>query len=170
MKYTSAQANKLLKKLTEQIYSIRELESKSSIFYAAVGEDVESVRPEYDYAKTQQSIDELENSIRTVKHAINQFNATTIVEGFDMTIDQILVYIPQLTSKKRRLAAMAQRLPKQRSDSRMMSRNTTIIDYEYTNYDIKTVAEDYERVSEELSRAQTALDLVNSTETMEIDI
>lgn len=94
MKYTSAQANKRLKKLTDEYVSLREKESRSREFRAAAGENVESVRPAYDYADTQCRLAGLERCIRRIKHAINLFNATHTVPGFDMTIDEMLVYIP----------------------------------------------------------------------------
>ena len=60
MKYTSAQANKRLKKLTDEYVSLREKESRSREFRAAAGENVEAVRPAYDYADTQRRLAELE--------------------------------------------------------------------------------------------------------------
>ena len=53
MKYTSAQANKLLKKLNDEYSALLHKEQRSRDFRAAMGEDIESVRPAYDYAKTQ---------------------------------------------------------------------------------------------------------------------
>ena len=53
MKYTSAQANKLLKKLNDEYSALLDREQRSRTFRAAMGEDIESVRPAYDYAKTQ---------------------------------------------------------------------------------------------------------------------
>ena len=53
MTYTSAQANKLLKKLNGEHAALLDKESRSKDFCAAMGEDVESVRPAYDYADTQ---------------------------------------------------------------------------------------------------------------------
>lgn len=169
MKYTSAEANKLLKKLNEEKAMLLDNESRSAAFSAALGEDVESVRPEYDYESAAQSLDVLNASIRKVKHAINVFNATHTVPGFDMTIDEILVYIPQLTEKKSRLLAMSSRLPKERKSVSGYGANA-VIDYLYANYDVSKAAKDYSAVSELLSRVQTALDIVNNTETMEIDI
>ena len=52
MKYTSAQANKLLKKLNDEYSALLDKEQRSRDFRAAMGEDIESVRPAYDYAKT----------------------------------------------------------------------------------------------------------------------
>ena len=169
MKYTSAEANKLLKKLNEEKCMLLDNESRSSDFSAALGEDVESVRPEYDYSAAAQKLEALNADIRKVKHAINVFNTTHTVAGFDMTIDEMLVYIPQLTEKKARLLAMSSRLPKERKSVSGYGANA-VIDYLYANYDVTKVAEDYSAVSELLSKAQTALDIVNTTETMEIDI
>lgn len=170
MKYTSAEANKLLRKLTEEKYYLLTMEEKSSTFQAALGEDPESVRPEYDYRAVRAAVDELNRKIRTVKHAVSRFNLEHMVPGFDMTVDQMLVYIPQLTAKKEKLSEMKDRLPKQRDMKSAYGRAATIIDYIYTNYDIKEARADFDAVSDELSRAQTALDVLNNTETMEIDI
>ena len=167
MKYTSAEAAKLLRQLNEDYSSVLTMEVQSREFLASVGEDVESVRPAYDYAQIQAQLEELEKKIRIVKHAINVFNSTTVVADFDMTIDQLLVYIPQLTQRKNKLSAMKSRLPKAREP---ISYGKNIIDYRYANYDISAVEADYIKAAEELSKAQTALDLVNSTQTMEIDL
>lgn len=113
MNYTSAQANKLLKKLNDEYTALLDKETRSRDFRAAMGEDVESVRPVYDYAETQIRLAELEAKIRKLKHAINIFNATQTVDGFDMTIDELLVYIPQLTKRKSKLLEMKSRLPKE---------------------------------------------------------
>ena len=93
MKYTSQEAAKLLKSLNEQHELIVLNEQQSSSFVAAVSEDIESVRPEYDYAAVQDKLDSIERDIRTIKHAVNIFNSTHKVPGFDMTVDQALVFI-----------------------------------------------------------------------------
>ena len=167
MKYTSAQANKRLKKLTDEYVSLREKESRSREFRAAAGENVESVRPAYDYADTQRRLAELERCIRRIKHAINLFNATHTVPGFDMTIDEMLVYIPQLTQRKSKLADMKARLPKERVEEQY-GRQSNIIDYTYANYDLAAVEADYEKTADELSRAQLALDAVNQRDIFEL--
>lgn len=167
MTYTSAQANKLLKKLNDEHAALLGKESRSKDFRAAMGEDVESVRPAYDYADTQKKLAEMEQRIRSVKHAINVFNATHVIPAFNMTIDEMLVYIPQLTQRKNKLADMKARLPKQRVEEQY-GRQSNIIDYSYANYDLAAVEADYERVGDELSRAQLALDAVNQRDTFEL--
>ena len=169
MKYTSAQAAKLLRKLNDEYSAILNREEMSRCFNAAMGEDPETVRPEYDYAKTQVELDTLEKNIRKLKHAINAFNISHTVPGYDMTVDEMLVYIPQLTKRKEKLADMRSKLPKARVEERY-GRSSNIIDYVYTNYDINAVKSDYEKVSDELSKAQLALDEINGSETFEIEL
>ena len=67
MTYTSAQANKLLKKLNGEHAALLDKESRSKDFCAAMGEDVESVRPAYDYADTQNRLAELEQRYPDLK-------------------------------------------------------------------------------------------------------
>ncbi len=167
MKMTSAAAAKELKKLNEQHEALTAMENKSSEFIAAIQEDIETVRPAYDYAAVQKELAEVEQKIRALKHAINTFNLSQTVPGFDMTIDQMLVYIPQLSARKRKLEQMKDKLPRERVRGGSFS-NSGIIEYTYVNYDLKAVSRDYDKVTDELSRAQNALDLVNSTVEFEV--
>ena len=171
MKYTltSTEANKLLKKIVEEKNIIVSQEEQTCKFNAAINEDVDSVRPEYNYDEIRLEIIKYDYKIRAIKHAINVFNTTTTVGDTGMTIDEILVYIPQLTEKKNRLYLMQRRLPKQRTSVFGMG-NNSVIDYTYANYDVDIAKRDYMAVSDELREIQTALDLVNSTITFEIDI
>lgn len=167
MEYTSAQANKLLKKLQEEREDVLSAQQRRMTFIAATSEDLEAARPDYDYAGTQARLGELEEKIRRVKHAINTFNLTHEVEGFGMTVDQMLIYLPQLTERKQRLGTMANALEKNRL---MDTGRSGIIEYEYANYDVAQAQADYEAAGEELSRAQLALDKLNTTQVMEIDV
>ena len=167
MLVTSKEANKLLQQLEQEHRSLLSKEYDTKSFLAAVGEDVESCRPEYDYAKVQDELAELENKIIKLKHQINRFNTETIVDGFDKTIDEMLVYIPMLTRRKEKLNGMKNALAKTREAVNMRS---TIIDYRYANYDINKALEDYYATLEELSKAQVALDKVNVTKKFEVEL
>ena len=57
MKYTSAEAAKLLRSLKEELAALNAMQDRSAEFIAAVGEDIESVRPQYDFLETQGKID-----------------------------------------------------------------------------------------------------------------
>ena len=167
MIYTCAEAAKLLRSLNEELSVLRSREQKSFRFTASIEEDIESARPLYNYQEEQKKQDDLMKKIRIVKHAINRFNLETLVPDFNMTIDEILVYIPQLSEKKKKLMNMAAYLPKERaSDS---SYGSKIIEYTYTNYEISEAQADLVKVTDELAKAQTSLDLINNQATMEIN-
>ena len=107
MKYTSAEAAKLLRSLNEERDNLLYAESQAKSFVAATTEELDSVRPAYDSKGTAAQLEAIEQKIRSVKHAINVFNTTHVVPGFDMTVDEVLVYIPQLTQRKSKLSQMA---------------------------------------------------------------
>ena len=167
MKCTSAEARKIVKKIEEELKELVVLETKLSVFQAAEQEDQESLRPEYDFSEMQKRMVELEEKLRKVKHAINVFNVEHVVDGFgDMTIDQALVYMPQLKKRVSKLKEMSNRLPKER----VTYLNRNWIDYNIVNYDIACAEEDYKKAYDEMVELQLALDVVNTTETMDIDV
>ena len=169
MRYTSAEANKLLKQLKDEFDSLRAEEEQTCVFTAATVENVDDVRPEYGFLEMQDRLSELEDKIRTVKHAMNLFNSSRTIPGADVTIDEALVLIPQLSAKKAKLAKMSNRLTKSRKRTGY-GEKSNFIEYEYANYNIGEAKEMYDRVSERLAFLQLGLDKVNATETMEINI
>ena len=167
MKMTSAEANKLLRKLHDDHSALERMETESRTFVAATTEKLEDARPEYDYTAVQEKLAELEDKARRVKHAINLFNISQTIDDSGMTIDQALVYIPQLSERKRKLAIMRAAQKKKRNES---MKSSNLIEYTYANYDIEQVNADYRETSAELARAQTALDLINNTAEFDIEI
>ncbi len=170
MKYTSAEAAKLLRKFMEERHALLAQEAKCKAFHAALGEDPETVRPAYDFAAAQAELAAVEGKIRRVKHAINVFNTTTVVPGVGMTIDELLVYLPQLTETKEKLSGMAAVLPKERDSYGGYGGSAGVIDYTYANYAPEEARAAYVAVADRLAAAQTALDLVNSTVRMDIEL
>ena len=169
MRVTSAQAAKLLRQLNDELRALQIKETNSSSFVAAIQEDIESVRPAYSFKEMRIAQDELAKKIRNVKHAINVINTVTVVPNFDMTIDEMLVYLPQLSIECDTLSKMRDAMPKIRV-SNGYSSSGSIIDYRYANYDIEEVGRYYTELSETLAKAQTSLDLVNNTVEFDIDI
>ena len=168
MVYTAAEAAKQLKILNAKKETLLQKESINSTFVAATIEDPEALRPDYDYAKTQADLDKLDEQIRRLKHAIAVFNTTTVVEEFNMTVDQILIYLPQLNNKCEKLNSLRM-IPRKARDP-FSAHAGNIIDYKYANFDPDKAAEDYIKTTELIARVQTALDIVNNTGTIDIDL
>lgn len=167
MLYTSAEANKLLNGLNSEHERLLKKERAGCTFTAATCENIEDVRPDYDYGCVLSELDATEEKIREVKHAINLFNVTHEIPGFGITIDRALVFLPQLTKRKAKLGEMSEKLPKTRQSNYSGS---DLIEYEYANYDIARAEKDYQSTACFLARLQNALDLENSTAKFEIDI
>lgn len=167
MKMTSAEASKMIKQLRDQIQLLRRQEASVLSFIAATTENVEDVRPAYSYEETAARYGELEEKIRKIKHALNVFNATTVPEGTGMTIDEILVFLPQATERLSMLTAMLSRPPKLRATD---TGRTSIIEYEYLNYDLQAVQKDYDALTAKKTQVMTALDLVNNTVAFEVEV
>lgn len=165
-KMTSAAANKYLRALDEEKTFYRVLEEEASTYILAESERQDP--PAYDYLDVTEKLDELDRKICVVKHAINRFNLNTRLEEFDMTIDQALVCLAQLSRKKGRLDQMRRRQPKTRVSNSFSRSN--LIEYEYVNYDLEQVRRDFEQVSDQISRLQMALDYCNQTIDFDVDV
>ena len=161
---TSNEANKLLKTYNEELARLRTVESLSKDFVVSTEEDIESVRPVYDFKATQNAIVNICSTIVAIKHRINEFNVNTVLPC-GLTIDQALVYLPILSREQDKLAKMKNRLPKQRVSSWQSNKG---VEYNVANYDINTVLQSYYQVSNELEKIQKELDVVNNTVTFEI--
>lgn len=168
VEYTSAQAAKLLRKLNDELLATLRMENQSKDFLAALGEEPETVRPPYDFHKTAAKIEALEGRIRALKHALNVFNTTTVVPGVNLTVDQVLLLIPQLTSRCDKLRSMMSKLPKTREGAAGVGRNA-VIDYRYLNYDAADAEAAFYASKALLDEVQLQLNLVNSTVTFPID-
>ena len=159
---TSAEMNKEIKRLQSERSALIEKEKKVRWYKAATTEDPETCKPEYDLVGTGQKLSELEFKIRDLKHRLNVFNTTYTIPALGMTIDQVLVYLPQLTCRIETLKTMASHLPKARVEDRYGSRST-LVEYEYTNYDPRLAQTEYDELVEELSSVQLLLDKVNNS-------
>ena len=158
---TSAQAMKMLKELQLKRRQILEEEKETCHFVAAITEDVDTVRPDYNFQFTQLDLDVVEKNIRELKHRISVFNTTYLVPEMGMTIDQILVALPMLNERVNTLRRMAGSQERKRVNT--YGSRSSIIEYEYTNYDRNEVREEYEKLSRDLADMQIALDRANTT-------
>ena len=167
---TSALANKMIRKLSEDKEFWRNKERDCCTYVAAA--DEEPVIPEYDYAAVSAEIAAIDDKIVRIKHALNVNNATNQidVQGTLMTVDEILVRMAQLNSRKDFLDNMRKRDPKVRISSGYFSSRKTAPEYQYINYDLELVKAEYERIDAQIAAMQIALDKYNQTFEFEVPV
>lgn len=163
---TSAAANKLIKSLEDQKSYLLSLESESCTYVMADNERVDP--PEYDYIATSNELYTINWQVQKLKHAINIFNTTTILSPLEITIDEALIRMAQLNNRKSQLDKMRRRLPKERQTP--LFNRTMTPEYQYVNYDLVRVGEDYKKLCEQINQIQLLLDTCNQTKTFEIDV
>ncbi len=166
MKYTSASANKRIKKLNEEKALYVNLELNAAFYVAAA--DEAPVIPDFDYAANAAKIEAIDLETVRLKHAINVNNALAVIDvnGESMSVDQILVRMAQLNTRLFQLDDMRKALPKQRVDTTLVRGAKP--EYKYTNFDIEQVKADYESISEHIMQMQLALDKYNQTAEFEV--
>ena len=165
--FTSASANKHLRSLQDEKDFILETELKSCVYELALGEDADP--PKYSYEETRAAVENIDARMLKLRHAVHLFNAHTVLPESGITIDEALVRMAQLNQQKRRLAGLRARSPKERA-SRYYLGDSNVVEYVYANYDVAQADKDYRAVCEEISRLQLELDLVNQTQTFEVDL
>lgn len=161
---TSAAANKKLRNLEDEKQYILSIERNASTYIETEG--VEPIKPDYDYVDTADRLDEINNEVLEIKHAINLFNCRTEIPSLGITIDQALVRMAQLNQRKRTLDEMRKRLPKTRKNDPYQS--SKLVEYICANYDIDFVKKEYDMISDEIIQLQMEIDRCNQLVKFEI--
>lgn len=170
---TSAAAGKKLKKLNEEKLFWREKENEGCVYIAEI--DEEPVIPEYDFAEVSAKIAEIDDEVIRIKHALNLSNAsnTIMVGETQYTIDQVLIRMAQLNSRRDFCDCLRKNSPKSRLSGRgryYSGIKNAKPEYQYTNYDPELVQREFERLDNEIVMMQMALDKYNQTVEFAVDI
>lgn len=161
---TSAAANKLLKSYNDKLQHLLDMENKYSTYVEVHG--IEPVIPEYSYDDTRKELATLRYKIMKLKHAINVFNTTTVVDDLGLTIDEVLVKMAMLNVEKSRLDKMRSSAHKTINTGFGRS-NTNQVEYTVLNYDETVAQKDYDTICEAITDLQVKLDTVNNTLTLQ---
>lgn len=162
---TSAAANKILRSLEDEKQYILLMEEESSIYIETEG--VSPIVPQYDYAETERKLEEIDQKVMRIKHAINMFNCATMLPGLGITIDQGLVKMAQLNNRRKILDSMRKRNSKARKKDFYGS--SKFVEYECVNYDVNDINQTYDMISQQITDLQMEIDLCNQTMRFEIE-
>ena len=163
MFFTISEMEKELEKYKERNRLLASIEEYNSTYDMCNGEDVDIVRPKYDYEKTQKELKENIEVIMCIKYAIDNALSTFTVPEYNMTLDELKMYIEYLDKRVNRLYS----LKRCSFFNRYMDEG--IIEYEYRNFDIEEVEKDYDDATLELRRAKDTLYKYLATEEFETD-
>ena len=161
MKVCNSEAMKYIKELERQKDILLYTENnRSTISYK---EDEVKQASKYDYETTRKGIEELNEKIRKIKHLLSVANTTTIVDGFNMTIGEALVYLAQLNSEYEQVSRLAAR----DKVSRRITANG-VLEYTECVYDPETAEAKQKEIYATIAKLQVAIDRANLTHFIEI--
>lgn len=165
--FTSASAHKALKRLDSEKSMLLFDETDRCTYKCMDNED--PLVPDYDYDKTKKRIAKIDEDVRKIKHGINLLNTTKKLENFDMTLDEALIYMAQLTYQKNRLSAMRRGQNKERVSPSYRG-SDAYVEYKYLNYDLDRIRQDYDDVEYTISQLQLDIDYINQTEQFSVNL
>ncbi len=161
MKMCNSEAMKAIKELEEKKSNIIYTEDyRSKVSYK---EGEEKVLTKYDYAATRKAVAEIDERIRKIKHALAVCNCTAVVDDFDMTIGEALVYLAQLNAEYKQLDDLSQ--------NDKLSRRITangVLEYTECLYDPEEATRDCEALHSKICKLQVAIDRANLTNYIEV--
>ena len=161
MKMCNSEAMKAIKELEiKKDKLIYNEDNHSKISYK---EGEEKVLTNYDYAQTRKTIAELDERIRKIKHALAVSNCNTVIDDFDITIGEALIYLAQLNAERAQLDEL--------SENVKLSRRITpngVIEYTECLYDPEKVATDMEELRAKIGKLQIAIDRANLTHYVDV--
>lgn len=164
---TSDKANKMIKKLQDDLQAVLSIESEVCVYSIGVNDINPQEAPDYDFIATQDKIAFYRQNIGIIKHALNVFNTTTKLPGFgNMTIDQALVEMAFLNKEKFKLNKMRVQQEKIRSSNDYGKDPVYVV----RNYNKDEAEARYEIICSSIERLQESLNVINVTGTFEVDL
>lgn len=87
-----------------------------------------------------------------------------------MTVDTVLVAMAQKNKRKTFLDYLRKQQPKMRKELQAYNMRNTTPEYQYINYDLDQIKQEYEKVTAEIMDMQLALDKHNQTFEFEVQL
>ena len=136
-------------------------EKKVCSYRVMEGEDPSAKKPKYDYVETWNQLMEYDDSIRSVKHAINSFSVSRYVPEYDMTLDELEMYLEDLDRRFNTLKELGDAHPIKRTIVNRSVRHTI------ANYDLKQARKDSERLDDECRKVRRIISEIKESEVFE---
>ena len=125
------------------------------------GEDSSAKKPEYDYEETRNQLMEFDDSVRLAKHTINSFSVSRYVPEYNMTLDELEMYLEDLNRRFNTLKELGEARPIKRTIVNRSVRHTI------ANYDLKQARKDSERLDDERRKVRSIISEIKKSEEFE---
>ena len=161
MKLCHKEAMKLIKELENKKVIVLNAEQRLNTVSYKEGD----VKPkyDYDYSATRKEVENLDAKIRKIKHELAKANCAVLVDDFNISIGEALVYLAQLSDEQSRLIDFA--------NSNQLEKRITqtgVVICEERNFDVKKAANDLEELQKKINKLQVAIDRANLVNYIEI--
>ena len=133
-------------------------EKKACSYRVMEGEDPSAKKPEYDYVETWNQLMEFDDSIRSAKHTINSFSVSHYVPEYNMTLDELEMYLEDLDRRFNTLKELGDAHPIKRTIVNRSVRHTI------ANYDLKQARKDYEKLDDERRKIRKIISEIKESE------
>lgn len=160
--FTGNTAMKKCAQLNEELALLQKKEAMDCKFTYLEGEA--PVIPIYNPTNTSQRYNKLVKNITRIKTGLASFNQKHKGPLTGKTIDEILVTLPLLNSRKRQLEYMRSTSPKSRTTRNNVSEYTVI------NYDMSKIDELYQEYCDEIINLQEDINYLNATNRFDVDL
>ena len=136
-------------------------EKKVCSYRVMEGEDPSAKKPEYDYEETRNQLMEFDDSVRLAKHTINSFSVSRYVPEYNMTLDELEMYLEDLDRRFNTLKELGDAHPIKRTIVNRSVRHTI------ANYDLKQARKDSERLDDECRKVRRIISEIKESEVFE---
>ena len=136
-------------------------EKKACSYKVTEGEDPSAKKPEYDYEETRNQLMEFDDSVRLAKHTINSFSVSRYVPEYNMTLDELEMYLEDLNRRFNTLKELGEARPIKRTIVNRSVRHTI------ANYDLKQARKDSERLDDERRKVRSIISEIKKSEEFE---
>lgn len=164
MKLTIDAASKMVRTLNSEIAHLDSVEIANNMVVYSDKED--KLVPNYNLAEHQAKLDRLNGNIQNIKHAINQFNCRYVLPGVGITIDVALIEMAVLTKR----VAVLNRMRAVPAKTRNSIFRGEDVEYREPNYSLELAEEMYNKANSRLVEIQSAINLANVTNEIEVDL
>ena len=143
------------------IYRKKLLEKEACTYRVMEGEEPSAKKTKYDYKETLEELNEYDSSIRLAKHSINSFSVSRFIPEYNMTLDELEMYLEDLDRRFNTLKELGDAHPIKRTIVNRSVRHTI------ANYDLKQARKDSERLDDERRKVRSIISEIKKSEEFE---